>query len=704
MRTFSFHAFLLLVLAYCSASFVPAARAAWELTSDVQRRIAQVKSGGARIDLLRQLSLELANDRRPDPARLERFAAELKRIGPELTEISVRLQAIAAHWRRIEQSSFEEVLRLAVDNQKSWSVTTLDEQRRLLRDALLRCEAWLKQRGPNRAAWETYLHWNETRSLLEISSLDPSLLDRLETRWSNAVIAWNEPELLRTAFSVRRFIEQARRSLDDQFPSRALASLTELSDLMSQADSLRDDEHARLADALACIEPYGVAPELTTSIRRRASYPNAVMRFSPAVFKIDRKINETFPINGVYSGAQTSGTGQIIGNLTCNPTDEVGTTGWKWVFAAMSTANTRSFSSGIQVNTQSNTQISGAKLFRWDATGLATLPATALATTTVRTTGISGGGRAARAAQGQVNANRAQNEAESSRSAENNVRARLDQEGQALVNAFSKQYDNIIRQPLLGTKEFVTSIRTESSRSALNWSCWLELPHGCAAPHEPPSRSAGSAASFCWHETFLERFAAIHLAGRTVTSAELQAELQRWRDQIAPSGASQKTPAGKPEPASPKSPVTLTFEMQRPLTCKIHDGQIELQFRLSQLATESTTYPALSAQLLLRPHSGEQGWALEKAASVEVSFLNEEDDKEKRLSGRQLALRRAVQRMLEDAVPAKLAIEPFSFTGNSGALPALAPEKIEATAGWLMMDWRILSGKLKPSVAQASLN
>jgi hypothetical protein len=654
-----------------------------DLVSRLQQKASAARAGQLNEDaaqLLQELEKELASDRYPSGAALRVLAAELSKTGSRLDSLAPDAQTLAQRYSTLAETPLSDSHWSA-----SWPTNgsaNLEDERPLLRQAINRCRARLNRLAPTlRTAWDEYLCWSDVQGLTQGAALDEAVLNRLEARWTNFHLAWNDPELSRTALAVHHFIRHARRN-GEAPPPEAIAGRLAAVALLLKDGASSEAVQKELSALLSDLESRGLADDLTMAIRAQASHPNAVVQVSNRLLQqhFAQPLDEAFRIDEVIAGTRVAGNGRLSGALECRPGSHPGVAGWTWSMQATSTSQSSGVSRGVQVDSTGTTSLSGSKRFHLDATGLSVLPAEADARTAIEFTGIraGGGGRRQSTAVSEVYATRPRAEADSSASARRSIVQRLDGSASELLAEFQSHYDRTIKSPLGRSTLLVTTIRTAGSDDAQTWSCWLEELHGLAAPEPAPARLADADLAMSWHASFVERYAAMRLAGRTFTAGGLAKELDGWlgRDSSATGAA-----------ASPDQ-WRLKFAADHPITCRIADGQVHLSLRLAEFADSKSEYPAVQVHLAYMPRQSEGGWVLARIGAVEAYPLDYEPGTGKTLTGRQLVLRRAVQRSLENTLRQELALSPLEI--KRGGAPALriSPREVRASQGWLSIDWQ----------------
>src|SRR5207253_979491 len=88
----------------------------------------------------------------------------------------------------------------------------MDQARQALGQRLRELDRVLRSLAGGEGPWRAFLLWPQTLSLTSGEPLAPAVLDRLETRWSNAIGVWDRTELVDASLAVRSIVPQWLRS------------------------------------------------------------------------------------------------------------------------------------------------------------------------------------------------------------------------------------------------------------------------------------------------------------------------------------------------------------------------------------------------------------------------------------------------------------------------------------------------------------
>ncbi len=350
-------------------------------------------------------------------------------------------------------------------------------------------------------------------------------LDALETRWHNAADVWDAAELIEASLAVRSLIPLVRGRRAHETPAQYASAWDDLAELLSASASDSGTDATRIIDAVNQRERLGQATPLTASIYRKFSHPNliVVLRTDWLASHLAKSLDEQYPIQGVYGGASTFGTGRMHGKsrLEAIPSSAVGRLTVR--LDGTVNASTTAYSEGVRVSSRATTSLAGDKPFTLDARGLVPRPAEASAMTNIVYTDIAARGlrRRRKEAVRRTYARRPMAEAESAAAARHSVTSRLDAEGQKLADAFNRWYFARFRDPIIYANLPTPEIRVKTSGGALTWEAIL-VGFNSIPDHDPTQDFDGHSDVFvCCAASALESLVTTAFSGRRMTANEL---------------------------------------------------------------------------------------------------------------------------------------------------------------------------------------
>ena len=525
-------------------------------------------------------------------------------------------------------------------------------------------------------AWSKFLFLPETRPVLTSYPMDPSELDRLETRWHNALTVWGNDRLVEASLAVQSYIRLLRGYLAHESPEQHVAAWHELADLLNtQPQAIDAPSLRRIGEIVSQRERLGQASPLTASIRRELSHPNMILQVRAKWLRseLSQRFNEPYQINDVFAGARTTGNGRLVGRVHCDvlPSDSAG----QWVLRldATSTARTTGYEDRVRVGSRATTQIHGDELFVLGATGLAARPATATARTNITYTSIDAEGlpRRRNEATRQTHARRPRAEADSSALAERSTVARLDAEGRKIAAAFNKSYHQSLRDPAILAHRSVPLVRVPATSAALRWECYAARSANFAATPTPPDFNGDSDFALGVAGSALEDQALEALGDRDLSGEEL---INAIGGLLGGSTKADKT----------GQDYRVAFAAW-PCDVQVVDGQVRARLHITSFAAADVHYPAMVVDVSYNVAERDGNLALVRQGNLRVKPLPQGDDGAKTMSGRQQTLRLAVQRRLGKVFAEELLWPRFALPGATTERSKLRVERVTADGGWLQL-------------------
>jgi hypothetical protein len=616
------------------------------------------------------LQFELTAGEFADPAPLLAAAEQLRAPQlrePVFAELATALSARAKELELISREQWAAACTRAAEQPLNVSPESLVSAQRDLAAKLTEFQKRFASIQQANSHWHVFLHWPLTQRLVTNDPpLSPADFDSLEVAWTNVRLVWDHPVVAETALSVRSTIEVVRAAQPEPREQRA-AAWQGLANAVQQPVSAEATK--QVLERVVDREGHGDASALTRSIRAAYSHPNAVIQLKTAWLRqqVERPVNESFRVNGVYAGTRSTGNGRLTGNVTLAVVPHSTAVEMVMKLAATSQASSRGSRDGVTVTSRGMTNIRAQKKLTFGPQGMVTEAASANARTRITFDNIAAGGRAPRrnAAEQEVMASRGQAEADSSNEAERSAAARLDASGKKLADDFNRTWQKDFRDPWLTQGQLVPRVRVGATPDLVTWQCRLAPLRGSAANPVPPFDSQGDVTIQLATSAVEEHFAAVW-GGATVKGETFARNLQRYF------GSSSET-------AAAASDVTMTFD-RRPCTVQFEAGRAIVQFRLTSFIAGEIRYPPLTIEVDYAVTQKGQGLLMRRDQLPRIRFL----DAEGGATGRQQTLRLGVQRKVSRLLTEDIDVPSFNFGGAvSGG--TFNVQRVQLSEGWLQM-------------------
>lgn len=657
---------------------------------------AEVDPGMVRFFEQIQHQIELfPNTRRSD---VEQVLARLgtpraAAVGPQSLDDAIR------KWlETLPEFSAEDLRRLIQDESRREAevvAESMDRRRAFLRDRLGELDVVLNGAGAGRASWDQYLLWKQTNQLAQQSEPSLELLNQVDRRWRNAPLTWSHPQILGVSSAVRELAIGIRRvkSADSlggnqRRLERVLALWAESSveDSSPSTSTLHDnaarDELARLRGEFVTL---GRSPAMVDRLDRAFSHANCVVRFSSSWLERHSRADFERPIvvDDNYGGANVQGTGVLTGQLTASLIPQIGTI--RGAIRVHGVSRTRTFggSSGVSVDSSSTTVAEGIKPFLFTPEGLASEPARGTADTDVVYNSISSGGRSRRQsiAVNEVYARRSSSEQQASAEARQRLSSELDRRFDDAVAPWQARYRNEVRNSLIRNDTFFPTIRCGSTNHFVFWRCWLRDWDQFAAPHEPPAVNSPGDCVVSLHESFLQRASWARLSGVQV-DRQFVRQHWGWLLDAIPGVSPTEPEAGDAEN------FALTLADDDSVHFAVSQGRVTMAFHFANIEADGESYPhqLVKADYEL-VHDGDA--ILFRRPGPLTVTLTDESGQARNSGSRRVALRRLIERKMEQVLQPELRFSVISLSKqpDAGSEELVFTEAV-AEDGWLQFVLR----------------
>ena len=629
---------------------------------------------------LRDLRAELTRPRFLSPEALRQIGRQIRgKASGENSAIAKLLSSIEELARRVDlgkPSDWPKYCRDRADKIAAIAPVDLAAERRTLSAQLASFGEFLATVPPGaRRDWEDYLFWDETSRLASLEKPAAGQLDRLETRWANSVLALDNGSLATTSIAVQRFVHLQRRATSQRTASDWARLLREMADVLDR-QSNGDSPDDRLLCIVIELERNGVASELGNVVRRRYSFPNATLVVSTRNVKKKANVplDEDFRVNDVFGGVFSRGEGRLTGKFRCDPMPSPSVARWTWRIDAVSRSRSTGSSQGVNVTSRGVTNVRGYKVFEWGPAGLAAYPAEADASADVNYESIDAGGgrRRQSVASSEAYANLPQAERDAAAATERSTKERLDAEASRLLGRTAAVHDQDFRMPAALCLDGVNTVATRSTETEYSWLCRYEPLGALAASTPPPGSRLDADVHIDLHETFVSGMLANRLRGKKMTGRE-------FAEMFA-------TFIGSRVAASSQSDDWhVRWAKDSPASCKFTGGSLEWELRTEEFNTSDGDYPGFLVRVAYHPRRQreKQAYVLVRDANI-VVFPRDYDPLGKRkLSGRQVVLRRVATRRLQTVLAPEIPLKDGEVPFMAGRVAKARLVGLDCESGWL---------------------
>jgi hypothetical protein len=328
--------------------------------------------------------------------------------------------------------------------------------------------------------------------------------------------------------------------------------------------------------------------------------------------------------------------------------------------------------------------------------GLAALPASSQVTTHSTITGITSNRKMGRRfvekiAWKKAAAQKGQAEAIASAHAQVRINTRVDQQTEDLLTQSNEQYTDKFWGPLNERGLFPEQLQLSSSGQSMKIVALGAAPLQLAALGEPPRIATPDAdLGATVHESMINNMLQIALGGMIVREENVQEIATRLLGHL-------------PEQLKPdkeQEPWAVTFAEQQPISVAFGNNEVRVTVRGHRFARGDNNYPGMNVTARYQlVGTGQQVKAV-RQGGLEIFPPDFVPGSGQRLSGRQVAIRKLLQRRFGKIFPEEMVPQGFVPKGNLAKAGKLTPVEIASRDGWLLVALKAVASP--PAVTQAS--
>lgn len=447
-------------------------------------------------------------------------------------------------------------------------------------------------------AWKKYLHWHLLQEQLQSTATDTAQLAQVLKRLSANYEGLENPHFVKLRHTLRRWIDGSLAANKTEVVQKRIQDYSQSlsKGLSSYGTDASHWDAMNIGKQIHFLDRFGVAPQVTTAVRKQHSRPNLAAYVSAGLIAaaMDREIDEPTEIRESILGASIVGTGHTTGRLEVNliPSDERAVLGLH--MSGTTDSQTVAYKRSIRVFADSITELEATKHIHFDAAGFTSRPASAIATTATDVTGLShrrGNRFIERLAWRKVSQSQGQAQQQSSFKASRRIEERMDQEASKMITKANNKYQAKFRRPLLRKDAFPGLFQVQSNEALIRVKMHQAAADQLAAPRAVTDPPAGHDLAVRLHESFVNNMAANLLGGKTVRSDDAQNEgaegnfLERFKKQREKKIEERRQIEGRPQKAAPPSdndeqaPWQMRFASRNPLSVEFRKGTVKFTLR-----------------------------------------------------------------------------------------------------------------------------
>jgi len=695
-------------LCFCVLILLPTALCAEASTSEEPLRAALTRQDawlGAdqnaaqwRLFLLDgRLRAQLQQGSAADPVAVAAVLAQYRggASGLELGPFAEVRRSLTAWWTSLPAPKTEELPAKARAMKAvffPYTAVDLADAKAELLAAIERLHAALAGQGPRGDDWRKYLTLETLQQQLarpggpELPALD-AVYQQFAAGHEGLRLNYFADVRLR----LRRYLTVARAMQQPQLRQQYEKILETLAGTLEEYLKTPSYEGAQKINAiLDWLDQAGQASWLAGSIRGRWSQPNVFVEGSKALVasRIAGPVRETTPVRDCILGTDLHGTGLVQGEVTVElvPSDDRAIV--DTLFRGTIETDTIGTNGPATIYATGTTSLTARKRLVFHSEQLSALPAASSAAVASSINDIQARhGMIERIAWKRAMKQKGLAESIAAGHAEDQFNERMDKQADGLIARANETLLQKLRRPLADRNLLPKLFRLSTTADALQLTVQAEGLGHLAAPHAPPQLAGAGDLTVRVHETAINNVTAAALGGMVFDE-------KRFQELLTES-------LGLPErlqTADAETPWSIAFPERQPIAVRFADGGFTVTVSGRQYTNEGKEYPGMNVTAAYRIQKTDRGLRALRQGKLRIFPPGFKPDSGQQLSAREQVLRNVLEPRFgklftEELAPANLVLkdDPAASEGQARPPVELALTRWEATGGWLVMAWKMVS-------------
>ena len=535
-------------------------------------------------------------------------------------------------------------------------------------------QVWMTERPQ----WRGFLNFEALLKALsepQLESIDLLLTEKLLCRWQVARDSVNSAVVGTLAQEIWEFnalLQQWKKKETSESRLDRLARLGMALTEFGIAPSLRT--RRLLVRTALEMEGVGQAHSLCKEIRKEFLQPNLIIRGPERLFLPvnPEVIDDSFPTAGVYSGLQTSGSGNIKGAIQVSLVRSDAALEYEVTLRGNATTQSQGSNTRVRVQSTADSRLYAAKrgaIFGWARKSFGATLANAPTTINYGSIAPQGGRIARREIVGQVRSSTRSSELQAQEEMESSLRRQVDEAVEKSLRAADLTAVYRLRDSLLTTAPDRLGIgwKTFSDHVEIGIQCYNHTQEQFAGP--PPLHKNSEAWMVAVHESLLS-----NALQRLLLDSKLGL-------QYVPAGGDSPS-KGILVSAETGERVEIVFQKMAPVIATCLEGTIQTTMRVSSLTNGSTTFKDCRIEIEWKPSFAEGEVRLQRLDKVKVLPIDFDASKD-RIKVRDLSAFRVLERALSNAVQ-KSQTMPLQIPDGLGK--GSSEMELRTQNGWLVIE------------------
>jgi hypothetical protein len=567
--------------------------------------------------------------------------------------------------------SFRPVTDLAVREAQLEVIRAAEDFRRAVSDQRIK------------TSWEKFLNLDAWCAADATTQPYPEALDDLTVELGKALPGMEFPALQALRQSLITLADRWRDRDDPDFESHVEARLAQM-ELLVKSTAPSSREQAELAALQDWLRRHAQAPQRVAQLSANHQAPNFQLllhkRFLSAY--MGEPIDRPEEVADEILGTTITGTGQAVGfaDIELIPDPH------RVAFDIVASVCVRTLTTGVNgpvcILSRGQTGITTRKPIYFDGRELTSLPACSTASTQSETLGINtkfkrlANRLVTRIAEKEIEKKKEEGNAIAASHAERDANIATDEDVGKIILETNAELANALTLPFarrgFDLRQFLCSTDISNVQIKLG----IGQPQQLLAPQALPLSETASDITFQIHPTAIGNATSTYIGGDWF-----------WLSDLTDPALLQ---TGKPAPAveskDRKNDVGVMLDRFAPVSASFDDGEIRVVIRGEQFVAQEQTWPAMEIALQFR-------LSISQGAAQLVSLKEPEvfpPDKSKRLSGREVALRRILIARLKKELSQPIALKPLPVKRDERLIGHLVLENASTVEGWFQGGLKLI--------------
>jgi len=543
--------------------------------------------------------------------------------------------------------------------------------------------------------WRKYLLWDKLQAQLQRPQPQTEVLGAVFGRFAAGHEGLELKWFVRVRQALQQYIELSgavgNAGVKDAYADRLERLAKQLESWAAQPST---EAMAQIAESLAWLDNARQAPELVQAVRACFDRPNfhAVIGKDVVAAGVAGPVDETEPVSDVILGTCVQGTGRTVGQTESRLVPHPACGVFDAVLLATNHGSTVGSHPPVCIYSCDTSLIGACKRFWMDEAGVHAFPAVSRVDTSSTISDIrdmKGRQMVEKIAWRKACKQEAEADAIASMHAQQRVNRRIDDEAAPALEKANTDYEAKVRRPLGERLAFPRRLGFSTTADGIVSIGWQSGPDQLAAPSDAPELRVPSELSVRIHESAVNNLAATVLGGMALREAMFQRTVIDLAGHIPEQLKDEKD----------EEPWTICFDRRRPISVSFAQDTLSVTIRGLKYFKGQEGYPGMNVTVAYKLVKEGPGFKAVRQGDFQILPPDFVPGTSK-LSARQVAIARILQRKLGKALEKEIVPQGFTLEGRWTTAGKFMPVELSTRDGWLVIGWRRVAAP--PATAAAA--